>query len=87
MLSLTCLLVMEIVMQRETYSEDDRLLKTLIHADFQLSFTPLPHLGEPLTSDQLQAIFGGDLGALSEIARLVQSWDLAHERIDERSGK
>lgn len=43
-----------------------------LHPSLQASFVPLPKAGETLTPHQLQAIFGGDLRALHEVAHLAR---------------
>ena len=42
-----------------------------LHPSLQESFVPLPPAGTRLTPKQLEAVFGGDLRGLHEIARLV----------------
>jgi|GEM_PF-3026456 len=47
------------------------LIETL-HPSLRATFTPLPQAGEPLTDEQLAAIFSGDLKALKDVVRLIQ---------------
>jgi len=42
-----------------------------LHPSLQGSFVPLPPAGTRLTPEKLEAVFGGDLRGLHEIARLV----------------
>lgn len=43
-----------------------------VHESLRESFTPLPPKGTVLSPEQLQAVFGGDLKALKEMARLTR---------------
>lgn len=43
-----------------------------VHESLRESFTPLPPKGTMLSPEQLQAVFGGDLKALKEMARLTR---------------
>ena len=49
------------------------LLLEQIHPSLRDSFVALPPLGTPLTEEQLQAVFGGDLRALRDL------WLLAYQ--------
>ena len=42
-----------------------------VHESLRESFTPLPPKGTALSPEQLQAVFGGDLRALKDMARLT----------------
>lgn len=42
-----------------------------LHPNLRESFVPLPKTGVALTSEQLHAIFGGDLRAFRDMAQLV----------------
>lgn len=43
-----------------------------VHESLRESFTPLPPKGTVLSPEQLQAVFGGDLKALKDMARLTR---------------
>lgn len=43
-----------------------------VHESLRESFTPLPPKGTVLSPEQLQAVFGGDLRALKDMARLTR---------------
>ncbi len=46
-----------------------------LHPSLRESFVPLPPAGTILTSQQLEAIFGGDLRGLRDLARLAYQSD------------
>ncbi len=43
-----------------------------VHESLRESFIPLPPKGTVLSTEQLQAVFGGDLKALRDMARLTR---------------
>lgn len=46
-----------------------------LHPSLRIHFTPLPKAGDPLTDEQLAAIFCGDLSALNDLLCLVQQFE------------
>jgi hypothetical protein len=58
--------------------QDDRIFKEPLehlHHSLRESFIPLPPIGTSLNQQQLSAVFGGDLRALSDVARLAYHVD------------
>lgn len=55
------------------HQDDDNTPVEHLHPSLQASFVPLPKAGETLTPHQLQAIFGGDLRAIYDLAQLAYS--------------
>jgi hypothetical protein len=58
----------------EREGHDDRILKEPLehlHHSLRESFVPLPPVGTTLNQRQLIAVFGGDLRALYDVARLA----------------
>jgi hypothetical protein len=54
--------------------DDDKHSKQL-HPSLQVSFVALPPAGISLTPEQLQAIFGGDVRVLRDLAQLAYKSD------------
>ena len=61
---------LEFAAPTETMSEEDSLLR-LLHPSLRATFVSLPGGDSMLTPEQLDAIFGGDLRALRDMAKLV----------------
>lgn len=58
----------------EPENDDDKRSQPL-HPSLQLSFVALPPAGTQLTSQQLEAIFGGDVRAWRDLAQLAYKSD------------
>jgi hypothetical protein len=63
----------------EAEGRDDRILKEPLehlHHSLRESFVSLPPFGTRLNQQQLDAIFGGDLRVLSDVAKLAYPYHI-----------